>query len=117
MNGQEILALKVTKDASKLRDGRRPAVLYASAQHAREWITPEMTRRLMHYMLDSYGTDPEITELVDTTELWFIPVLNPDGYDFTFTDATAVAQEPARQQRRRRRSPSATASTSTATSP
>jgi Zinc carboxypeptidase/Immune inhibitor A peptidase M6 len=86
VNGQEILALKVTKDASKLKDGKRPAVLYASAQHAREWITPEMTRRLMHYYLDNYGTDAEITELVDTTELWFIPVLNPDGYDFTHAE-------------------------------
>jgi hypothetical protein len=83
VNGQEILALKVTKDAAQLRDGRRPAVLYASAQHAREWITPEMTRRLMHHVLDSYGTDPAITTIVDTTELWFVPVLNPDGYDFT----------------------------------
>ncbi|HEX2360686.1 MAG TPA: M14 family metallopeptidase, partial [Jiangellaceae bacterium] len=86
VNGQEILGLKVTKDASKLKDGKRPAVLYASAQHAREWITPEMTRRLMHYFLDNYGSDAEITGLIDTTELWFIPVLNPDGYDFTHTD-------------------------------
>jgi Zinc carboxypeptidase/Immune inhibitor A peptidase M6 len=86
VNGQEILALKVTKDASSLRDGRRPAVLYASAQHAREWITPEMTRRLMHHVLDNYGVDPAITGLVDTTELWFVPVLNPDGYDFTHSD-------------------------------
>ena len=90
LNGQEILALKVTKDATKRRDGRRPAVLYASAQHAREWITPEMTRRLMHHVLDGYGTDPEITELVDTTELWFVPVLNPDGYDFTFTEGNRL---------------------------
>ncbi|MET7443298.1 M14 family zinc carboxypeptidase [Streptomyces sp. NPDC005568] len=28
-----------------------------SNQHAREWITPEMTRRLMHYYLDNYSTD------------------------------------------------------------
>ena len=83
VNGEDILALKVTKDANKIKDGRRPAVLYASAQHAREWITPEMTRRLMHYFLDNYGTDRQITRLVNTTELWFIPVLNPDGYDFT----------------------------------
>ena len=34
--------------------------------------------------LDGYGTDPRITAIVDTTELWFIPVANPDGYDFTF---------------------------------
>ncbi|MGN9777412.1 M14 family zinc carboxypeptidase [Micromonospora sp. H33] len=85
VQGKPILAIKVTKDAKKVRDGRRPAVLYASTQHAREWITPEMTRRLMHHVLDRYGTDPEITRLVDTTELWFLPVANPDGYDHTFT--------------------------------
>ncbi|MEV1143633.1 M14 family zinc carboxypeptidase [Micromonospora sp. NPDC049799] len=83
--GKPILAVKVTKDAKKIRDGKRPAVLYASTQHAREWITPEMTRRLMHHVLGNYGTDPEITRLVDTTELWFLPVANPDGYDHTFT--------------------------------
>ncbi|NYI46627.1 hypothetical protein BJ993_003707 [Nocardioides aromaticivorans] len=85
VNGQDILALKVTKNARQLKDGKRPAVLYGGAQHAREWITPEMVRRLMHHFLDSYGSDPEITSLVDTTELWFLPVSNPDGYDFTFT--------------------------------
>ncbi|TNM50229.1 zinc carboxypeptidase, partial [Nocardioides albidus] len=86
VNGQDILALKVTKNAKVLKDGKRPSVLYGGAQHAREWITPEMVRRLMHHYLDNYGSDPEITGLVDTTELWFLPVSNPDGYDFTFTD-------------------------------
>jgi len=85
LNGQPILALKVTKGARQLRDGARPATLYGGAQHAREWITPEMVRRLMHHFLDSYGTDAELTTLVNTTELWFLPVTNPDGYDFTFT--------------------------------
>ncbi len=83
--GKPILAIKVTKNAKSTKDGKRPAVLYAGTQHAREWITPEMTRRLMHHVLDNYGSDREITRLVDTTELWFIPVLNPDGYDHTFT--------------------------------
>ncbi|MFV2100790.1 M14 family zinc carboxypeptidase [Micromonospora sp. LOL_024] len=83
--GKPILAVKVTKNARNTKDGKRPAVLYVGAQHAREWITPEMTRRLMHHVLDNYGSDREITRLVDTTELWFIPVANPDGYDHTFT--------------------------------
>ena len=43
-----------------------------------------MTTRLLAHVLDGYGTDPQITSLVDTRELWFIPVANPDGYDFTF---------------------------------
>ena len=86
VNGQDILALKVTKNAKVVKDGKRPSVLYAGAQHAREWITPEMVRRLMHHYLEGYGTDAELTGIVNTTELWFLPVANPDGYDFTFTD-------------------------------
>ncbi|MGK9458580.1 M14 family zinc carboxypeptidase [Streptomyces sp. G6] len=86
VNGQDILALKLTKHADKTRDGSKPAVLYMSNQHAREWITPEMTRRLMHHYLDNYKKDRRIKKLVDRTELWFLLSANPDGYDYTFQD-------------------------------
>jgi hypothetical protein len=84
--GVPIQAVKVTRDARTLTDGKRPSVLYAGAQHAREWITPEMNRRLMLHVLNGYGKDKTLTKLLDTTELWFLPVANPDGYDFTFTE-------------------------------
>jgi hypothetical protein len=86
VQGQDIVAVKVTRNATRVRDGSRPAVLYSAAQHAREWITPEMNRRLLHHYLDHYATDPAIAKIVDTTELWFVPVANPDGYDYTFTE-------------------------------
>lgn len=86
VRGQDILALKLTRKADRTRDGSRPAVLYMSNQHAREWITPEMTRRLMHHYLDGYRTDRRIKRIVDTTELWFVLSANPDGYDHTFAD-------------------------------
>lgn len=86
VQGKDIVAVKVTKGANAVRDGSRPAVLYSAAQHAREWITPEMDRRLLHHYLDTYATDPATRKIVDTTELWFVPVANPDGYDFTFTE-------------------------------
>lgn len=84
VDGQDILALRLTRDARKTKDGSRPSVLYMSNQHAREWITPETTRRLMHYYLDNYRTDRRIRRIVDTTELWFVLSANPDGYDHTF---------------------------------
>ncbi|MEW2286442.1 M14 family zinc carboxypeptidase [Streptomyces sp. NPDC047841] len=87
LGGQDILALKLTRNAGKAKDGSRPAVLYMSNQHAREWITPEMTRRLMHYYLDRYTTDRRVKKIVDTTELWFVLSANPDGYDYTFKDS------------------------------
>jgi len=81
--GREIIALKVTQGAG-IPDGTRPAVLYNAAQHAREWISVEVNRRLLHYFVDNYGQDAEVTDLVNTRELWFVLVANPDGYQYTF---------------------------------
>jgi hypothetical protein len=86
VQGRPITAIRVSKDVARLKDGRRPAVIYQATQHAREWITPEMVRRLLHHYVDGYGRDAEITKIVDTTDLWFVPVVNVDGYDLTFQD-------------------------------
>jgi hypothetical protein len=86
VQGRDIWAIKVSKNANRRPDGTKPAVLYNAAQHAREWITPEMTRRLTRYYLDNYGSDAEITDLVNDNELWFVWVANPDGYQWTHED-------------------------------
>ncbi len=101
VNGQDITAIRVTKNPGRERPGKRPTTVYLAAQHAREWITPEMVTRLLDHVLTGYGTDPAITRLVNDNELWFIPVANPDGYDYTPRRRTALAQEPPGQQRRR----------------
>ena len=85
VQGKPITAVRVSKGVARLKDRRRPAVVYQATQHAREWITPEMVRRLLHHYVDGYGTNAELTRIIDTTDLWFIPVVNPDGYDYTFT--------------------------------
>lgn len=86
VNGQDITAVRVTKNPKAGKDGKKPTTVFIGAQHAREWITPEMVRRLLDQVLTGYGTDKRITKLVDSTEMWFIPVANPDGYDFTFQE-------------------------------
>jgi hypothetical protein len=84
IQNREIIALKVTKDAATVADGTRPSVLYMSTIHAREWISTEVNRRLLHYFVDNYGKDTKTTNLVNTRELWFMVVANPDGYQYTF---------------------------------
>ena len=84
LQGRDILALKVTRDAARTPDGSRPAVLYLSNVHAREWISVEVNRRLLHHFVDNYGRNAEVTNLVDTRELWFVISGNPDGYQYTF---------------------------------
>ena len=61
VQGREIFGVRVTRGARGLPDGARPSVLYIGAQHAREWITPEMVRRLMQHVLRKYGESPRIT--------------------------------------------------------
>ncbi len=83
--GREILAIKLTRGARGKRDGARPAVLYSSTQHAREWISTEVNRRLMNHYIDGWrAKDKQIRKLLRTTELWFVLVANPDGYQYTF---------------------------------
>jgi Zinc carboxypeptidase len=68
-----------------VRDGRRRAVLYISTFHAREWISTEVNRRLLHWYIDQWRAgNPEIRSLLRNTELWFVLAHNPDGYQYTF---------------------------------
>ncbi|MGH2661250.1 MAG: M14 family zinc carboxypeptidase [Actinomycetota bacterium] len=83
--GRDILALKLTRNAKNVPDGSRPAVLYTSLQHAREWISVEVNRRLLHRWIDRFKDgNTAIRNLLTTTELWFVLVANPDGYEYTF---------------------------------
>ncbi len=83
--GREIIAVKLTQGARGTPDGTRPAVLYSSTQHAREWISTEVNRRLMNHFIDGWrANDRDIRRLLQTTELWFVLVANPDGYQYTF---------------------------------
>ncbi|MEU6263092.1 M14 family metallopeptidase [Saccharopolyspora shandongensis] len=87
VQGKEILAAKVTAGARSLPDGSRPAVLYSATQHAREWISTEVDMRLLKRVV---GDRQAFAELLNSTELWFVPVMNPDGYDFTFTEGNRL---------------------------
>jgi hypothetical protein len=85
LQGREILAVKLTQGARGQADGRRPAVLFSSTQHAREWISTEVNRRTMNWFVDRWrANDKEIKRLLKDTELWFVLVANPDGYEYTF---------------------------------
>jgi murein tripeptide amidase MpaA len=83
--GREILALKVTQGARDKPDGSRPAVLFSATQHAREWIAAEIDRRLMYHYINGWkNNDKTIKNLLKSTELWFVPIMNPDGYQYSF---------------------------------
>jgi hypothetical protein len=83
--GQDLVAYKVSLNAHTLSDGAKPVVWYETTQHAREWLATEVGRRLFGYVL-AHATDSatDIPTLLKNTEMWFVPVVNVDGYDYTF---------------------------------
>ncbi|MEM9373527.1 MAG: M14 family zinc carboxypeptidase, partial [Planctomycetota bacterium] len=64
----------------------RPAVLLNSLTHAREWVPPMANMYVAETLINGYGSDPYLTGLLDAVEWVFVPVLNPDGYEFSWTD-------------------------------
>tara|TARA_B100000795_G_scaffold112523_1_gene83390 strand:+ start:13657 stop:16014 length:2358 start_codon:yes stop_codon:yes gene_type:complete len=57
-----------------------PQLLYTAIHHAREPMSLHQLIFYMWYLLENYETDPEIKGIVDNSELYFVPVVNPDGY-------------------------------------
>lgn len=82
--GQPIKAYKLTSGARWQRDGSKPVTLFESTQHAREWISAEVNRRLFAWFIQ-HQRDRDVRKLLANNEVWFIPMMNPDGYDYTFT--------------------------------
>lgn len=46
-----------------------------------ETVGREMLIYLAQYLVDNYGILPEVTKLVDTTDIWLMPSMNPDGFN------------------------------------
>ncbi|MFH1004378.1 MAG: M14 family zinc carboxypeptidase [Bacteroidota bacterium] len=66
-------------------DEPEPEILYTALHHAREPQGMQLLIYYMYYLLENYSTNTEIRNLVDNTEMYFIPCVNPDGYVYNQT--------------------------------
>ncbi|MBF0298770.1 MAG: zinc carboxypeptidase, partial [Oligoflexia bacterium] len=57
----------------------RPGILFVALHHSREHLSSEMPMKLMEYLLNNYNKDPEVTRLINTRNIYIIPMINPDG--------------------------------------
>lgn len=82
LQGRDIPAVRITGpgDASS-----RPVVFINGGQHAREWIGPATVMYLAERLMEDYGSNPRVTALLDAAEIVIAPIVNPDGYVYTWT--------------------------------
>ncbi len=62
----------------------RPAYLIQGTQHAREWGNTSCTVYHADALLTQYATNPTVKSLVDSLEFIVVPIVNPDGYVYTW---------------------------------
>jgi carboxypeptidase T len=85
LEGRDIRGLRIANDA--FGDAAcKPSVLYNACQHAREWISPMVAMYTAEQFLAGYGSDQDLTDLIDRTEILIVPVVNPDGYLYSWTN-------------------------------
>jgi len=73
-------------EGKKKRQGVMPSIYFQGGQHAREWIGPATVCYLLYNLAEGYGKNGTITRLVDEIKWHFVPVVNPDGYQYSRTN-------------------------------
>ncbi len=84
--GRTVWAGKISDNVGTDED--EPEVLFTHHQHAREHLTVEMALYTLKMLTDEYGTDPQITNLVDGREIWIVFDMNPDGGEYDIATGT-----------------------------
>ncbi len=85
LEGRQIWAFKVS-DNPEL-DESEPEVLYTGLHHAREPMSMMNLIYYVMYLTENYETDPVAAHIVNNRQLWFVPVVNPDGYVYNQSTA------------------------------
>ncbi len=85
--GRDIRGFSVSApDSPENPRNQRRQVLFNGTQHAREWLSPPTVMFIAHQLIaDFEAGDPRVTQILNNVEVIFVPIINPDGYDFTWT--------------------------------
>lgn len=88
--GRDIPALRIRTNADYTpgdAHGSRQTILIVGGSHAREWISVSTTAYIAYSLITRYEHPefPYITKMLNHFDVVFVPVLNPDGYEYTWT--------------------------------
>lgn len=77
VQGRTLWGLKITDNPDA--EENEPEVRIIGLHHGNEYMSAELPLNLAFHLVQNYSVDPTITNLVDSREIWIIPMMNPDG--------------------------------------
>ena len=83
VEGRPIWMVKISDNPNV--DEPEPVAYFDGVHHAREPLAMAATVNYMFWLLENYETDPRVKFLVDNREIYFVPIVNPDGYVYNET--------------------------------
>ena len=79
--GRDIHGIRITAPGDAM--GRKQ-VLFNGCQHAREWVAVMVPTYAAEHIIDGWFNDQDIQAYLETTEVIVVPIVNPDGYEYTY---------------------------------
>jgi carboxypeptidase T len=79
--GKDLWAVRLTRGATGAQASAKPGIVFLGTHHAREHLSTEVPLLLAKHLVDNRA-DAEIARLLDTRDIYFIPMVNPDGVEY-----------------------------------
>lgn len=83
-----ILSIKISDNPAIKED--EPAVLFNGIHHAEELLSCEVCLYLLNDLVTKYSVDSAITYWINNTEIWIIPILNPEGHNVVMSGIDTI---------------------------
>uniref|UniRef100_A0AAY4D733 Peptidase M14 domain-containing protein n=1 Tax=Denticeps clupeoides TaxID=299321 RepID=A0AAY4D733_9TELE len=80
VQGRELWVMRLTREPGADAPGK-PKFKYVGNMHGDETVSRQVLVYLVEHLLAGYGSDPRLTGLLDTTDVYVLPSMNPDGFE------------------------------------
>jgi len=83
VQGRDLWAIEISDNVAQ--NEAEPVAIFLGGHHAREWIAVDVPFLLAKHLLENYVSDAQISERVNAAEIWIVPLVNPDGHQYSVT--------------------------------
>jgi carboxypeptidase T len=79
LEGRDLIGVRLS---SNPKSDSLPTAIFVGCHHAREHLSVEVPLMMAQHLAQNYSRDERIKRLLDSREVWIVPMVNPDGAEY-----------------------------------